>query len=72
MKSWMKDIARFVPGIGLIVLGPVWTMIMSPEKLGASYAFGVIDGLLVAFATTSLYEELLIILKRRDVAGSSQ
>lgn len=45
-----KVIARYAPAIGLLLVGPVSTMIISPEKFGDSYVFGVIDGLSVAFA----------------------
>lgn len=50
-----RGIAPFVFAIGALLLGPVWTMIMFPEKFGGSYAFGVIDGLLVVSAILALY-----------------
>jgi hypothetical protein len=56
MKS-TKGIALFVYAIGVLLFGPVWTMTMFPEKLGASYVFGVIDALLVVSAILILYIE---------------
>lgn len=53
----IKGIARYAPVIGLILLGPVLTMTMFPEKFGDSYVYGVIDGLLVVSAITYWYKE---------------
>lgn len=62
-------IVRFAPAIGALLLGPVSTMIMSPERSEVSYVYGVTDGLLVAFAITFLSNGLLTISSKTDVVG---
>lgn len=70
--SLMKVIARYAPAIGAILLGPVSTMIMFPEKFADSYVFGAIDGLLVAFAITFWFNESSTTSHKNDVGGSSR
>ena len=67
--SLTKVIARYAPGIGLLLLGPVWTMTMSPEMLGDSYVSGAIDGLLVGFAIMSWSSVSSTTSKNPDVVG---
>ena len=67
--SLTKVIARYAPGIGLLLLGPVSTMIMSPGTLGDSYVFGVIDGLLAVFAIMSWSSASSTTSKNPDVVG---
>lgn len=67
----MKVIAPFALAIGALLVGPVSTMIMFPEKSGGSYVYGVIDGLLVVFAIQWLSEGLQNISKPQDEDGSS-
>ena len=72
MKSWTKDIVPSVLAIGAILSGPVLTMTMFREKLGASYAFGAIDALLVVFAIQVLYIRYSNISMHQDEDGSSR
>jgi hypothetical protein len=61
MKNLISDIALFVPAIGAILLGPVWTMTIPPESFVESYVSGVIDALSVGFAIMWSYSALRII-----------
>lgn len=67
--KWMKAIVPFAFGVGLIVCGPVLTMIMFPEKLEVSYAYGVTDALLVVSGILYLSAGLQIISKGHDEDG---
>lgn len=69
MRNWTSGIAQSVLGIGMIASGPVLTMIISPEKFGASYVYGVTDGLLVAFGIMHLLQGLQITSSKNDVGG---
>lgn len=66
MMNSIKAIAPFVFVAGALLVGPVLTMTMFPEKLGDSYVFGAIDGMLVTFATAWLSVALQTIWKPRD------
>lgn len=72
MMSWIKVIAPFVSAIGLLMLGPVSTMIMFPEKSEVSYVFGVIDGLLAGFAIQMLFTGFISTLRSNQEVGSSR
>jgi uncharacterized membrane protein HdeD (DUF308 family) len=65
----ISGIVPFVFGIGMILSGPVLTMTMLPERLGASYVFGATDVMLVIFGIGNLLIGYRNISKPRDEGG---